>query len=809
MRTSAVLFSIGWALTSCGFSVAADAPGAYTSGSGGMLHGWFVNQNYAQLVANGHVTGGTISVDLYDPPILGGPTAGFLKFNDLVGAGPGQIPADSVVYKAELTLTTVSAGAGASIHRLLQPYSATMTWAGSFGGNGVQADDVEAAAAADVNTGTVQVGARTWDVTASVQAWVGGAANHGWVMLPLGINGWDFNAFDAPDSRPTLSVLFGPSQPRLALASGDVTHSSAVLLVQPTATGNVTLRVANDAGFADVIHQVVLPAPDLLVPAKTAITGLTAGTRYFFDAVDAAGAASMGEFSTAAGAGEFRGLRFGVSGDWRGELAPYPAVENIPGSGIDFFVALGDTIYADVSSPAVPVAQCVTLEEFRRKHAEVYGDAFGATSLADIRATTPWFSTIDDHEVTNDFAGGEHPSSDPRFASYSGDYINQTELYENGLRAFHEFHPIAEEFYGDTGDPLTADRRKLYRARTFGRDAAIFLLDARSFRDEEIPALGSSGAPNAAAWFANAFEPGRTMLGSVQLLDLKADLLAAEKAGVTWKFVIVPEPIQNLGPILGEDRFEGYAAERTDLLRYIDEHNLRNVVFIAADIHCTIVNNLTYQLALDEPQIATDMWEISTGAVAYAAPFGPTIADILVSIPVIGPIIDLIYGTLDRDGKDQLLADSIDSLLISWGFDPIGLDGSGVPATLLDGTWVSLHTYGWTEFDIAPDTQRLTVTTFGIDWYTRDELLADPIEVLSRAPEIVQQFTVEATPVPPLCAADLDGDGQIDLADLSTLLENFGVTSGATAEQGDIDGDGDVDLADLSALLTGFGQPCA
>ena len=53
---------------------------------------------------------------------------------------------------------------------------------------------------------------------------------------------------------------------------------------------------------------------------------------------------------------------------------------------------------------------------------------------------------------------------------------------------------------------------------------------------------------------------------------------------------------------------------------------------------------------------------------------------------------------------------------------------------------------------------------------------------------------------------DLDGDGDVDLADLAQLLANYGTTSGATYEMGDIDGDGDVDLSDLAALLGHYGE---
>jgi hypothetical protein len=58
------------------------------------------------------------------------------------------------------------------------------------------------------------------------------------------------------------------------------------------------------------------------------------------------------------------------------------------------------------------------------------------------------------------------------------------------------------------------------------------------------------------------------------------------------------------------------------------------------------------------------------------------------------------------------------------------------------------------------------------------------------------------------CFADLDGDGEIGLGDLATLLANYGTTSGMAYEDGDLDGDEDVDLADLAALLAVYGTTC-
>lgn len=60
------------------------------------------------------------------------------------------------------------------------------------------------------------------------------------------------------------------------------------------------------------------------------------------------------------------------------------------------------------------------------------------------------------------------------------------------------------------------------------------------------------------------------------------------------------------------------------------------------------------------------------------------------------------------------------------------------------------------------------------------------------------------TPPSKSVAGDLDGNGHVDIADLGTVLADYGCSGGPCV--GDTDGDGDTDLSDLGTLLANFGN---
>lgn len=572
---------------------------------------------------------------------------------------------------------------------------------------------------------------------------------------------------------------FHPSFPN-GVAAGDVTGTSAVLWTRTTNVGPLTFTWSTNAALLPGGSQRVVEATNPAVPVKVVLGQLAPDNRYFYQVADHDGNTQAGTFHTAATDEAFHGLRFGVSGDWRGDLAPFPSIANAATANLDFFVALGDTMYADVPSPAVPSGSAQTLEEFRSKYAEVYGPRFGLSALADLRASTAHFAVIDDHEVVNNFAGGAGPDSDPRFSA-GGAYINESPFYRNGVQAFVEYHPIQAIQYESPTDARTHHKPKFYRTQNYGNDAALFLLDARSFRDPPLASVSNPLDSSEVTRFnALTFDrsptngaalPPRTLLGTTQLALLKADLRAAQERGVVWKFICLPEPIQSLGFADAADRFEGYARERAELLAFIAETPIQNVVFVSADLHGTLVNDLRYRLAPAEADRRTGAFEIITGSVAYDRPLGPTTFDYADSV-LLAPGLSLLQGLLQLEGlpnraafealprseKDRHVRNMIDFQLNLIGLDPTGLEGSDINATLLQGDYVAVHTFGWTSFAIDRDTHRLTVTTYGIPAYSPQEVSAS---LLGRVPEVISQFRVEAkvrTVVLPALVAVRDGE---------------------------------------------------
>jgi hypothetical protein len=141
----------------------------------------------------------------------GGESQILLRFDKIIGKGPGQIPPGSLIKSATLTVSAFDQGDTVFLHRMLVPWPRHATWTTMVAG--VTADGMEASRHRESFTfGRIAANSSAipFDVTDSVQAWASGAANYGWVFINTGGNGWDFytHEFDDVNQRPKLVVEY-------------------------------------------------------------------------------------------------------------------------------------------------------------------------------------------------------------------------------------------------------------------------------------------------------------------------------------------------------------------------------------------------------------------------------------------------------------------------------------------------------------------------------------------------------------------------------------------------------------------------
>jgi alkaline phosphatase D len=342
----------------------------------------------------------------------------------------------------------------------------------------------------------------------------------------------------------------------LLLAVGDVDAGAAVLWVRGAREGEVAVEYGPAAGGTTGTARLRVSERDGLV-ARARLTGLVPGTRYVYR-VRGPGAPAGGEFATAPAPKASVPVRFVWSGDLGGGRfcrrvdAGYRIFHAMRDRRPDFFLFVGDTIYADhrcTGPDVVPGADFVafTLAQYRARHAYNREDpAFRA-----FLARTPVYAIWDDHEVRNDFAGPDEP------------------LMETGRRAFLDYWPIV---------PPADDPGRLYRSFRWGRLLELFILDTRQYRSPNHEPDG----------------PGKTMLGPAQRRWLLEGLAASP---AVWKVVVSSVPLSVPTGRAHRDSWSsasvwglpepgaGFAHERDAILREAHERGVRNLVVLAADVH--------------------------------------------------------------------------------------------------------------------------------------------------------------------------------------------------------------------------------
>jgi len=219
----------------------------------------------------------------------------------------------------------------------------------------------------------------------------------------------------------------------------------------------------------------------------------------------------------------------------------------------DFFAFVGDTIYADVPCDRPGVVsgadfRARTVAEYRARHRYQLEDA----PLQALLRSTSVYAIWDDHEVRNDFSG-------PHDA-----------LMPVGRQALLDYWPIA---------PPTEEPTRLYRRFRWGRLLEVFILDTRQYRSRNTDPDGV----------------GKTMLGAAQkrwLLDAVTSSTALWKVVVTSVSLSIPtgrpdarDSWTGVSPFGLPQDGAGFVTERDSILEYFRKRDVKNLVFVAADVH--------------------------------------------------------------------------------------------------------------------------------------------------------------------------------------------------------------------------------
>jgi alkaline phosphatase D len=211
---------------------------------------------------------------------------------------------------------------------------------------------------------------------------------------------------------------------------------------------------------------------------------------------------------------------FGATSCLRGNL-PWPCLSRAAEEALDFFVLLGDSVYASAS----------TLAGYRAD----WADVLEVEGMVALTTSTSIVATWDDHEVAN---------------NWSMEVVGK-DRYMAALQAFREALPQTE---GPGGG--------IWRSLRWGSTVEVFVLDCRTEREGD--AYISVEQMN---WLKQGLldSPSRFKIicNSVPITDLTAIFGQAQE----------------------DDRWQGYPGQREEILSHIESLDIEGVLWITGDVH--------------------------------------------------------------------------------------------------------------------------------------------------------------------------------------------------------------------------------
>lgn len=346
----------------------------------------------------------------------------------------------------------------------------------------------------------------------------------------------------------------------MGVQAGAMRTDRARLWTHVAGGGATTLRVwraGDDPGQVRLAEERVVTASGAgFVLAD--VTGLAPATRYsyaFFTgtAPSFTGRSAIGRFTTALPAGEEARLRIAATTCTNQSRRPFESLELAAAANPDVFLQLGDMTYNDGAT---------SLDDFRARWRENLTDPGYRAILTAAGSYYTW----DDHEIVD---SGEYYDAPPSVRAA-------------GTDAFYEHVPV---------EPIDrGGQRTFWSSYPWGDSIEVIVMDSRSERDP-----------------ASRLGPSARYVSEEQLAFVQDRLL---NSTARFKVVLNSVPITNLpNPpwAFEDDRWQGYAAQRTRLIQHIVDNAITGVWFVTGDFHLGFVTRVEVDGG------ARDIWEVAVG----------------------------------------------------------------------------------------------------------------------------------------------------------------------------------------------------
>jgi alkaline phosphatase D len=384
--------------------------------------------------------------------------------------------------------------------------------------------------------------------------------------------------------------------------------------------GDVSMNyeIATDAEMRNVVRAGKATAEQAFAySVHLDVRGLEPGRSYWYRFTSGAAASGVGRAATLPAPGTaLERLRFGFVSCANYEHGYFSGYRHLADENPEFVLFLGDYIYETIEERRPTVRrhsdgiEAATLPTYRNRYAQYRLDA----DLQRLHAQAPALVTWDDHEVQNDYAD--------KWSQYFDDPERFLERRAAAYRAFYEHMPVRPIVSRPEGPAM-----RLYDRFTFGNLVEISMIDGRQYRSREAcyaPPLKGGGHLETNAGCPERLDAGRSMTGFAQEAWLYG-ALARSKA--QWNLIaqdVLMAQLRTKQPdntfSFWTDDWDGYPANRTRLLKRIQETQVTNPVVLGGDLHSFLANDL--KLDFDDPSapiVATEF--VGTSISSYGPPY--------------------------------------------------------------------------------------------------------------------------------------------------------------------------------------------